>query len=117
MTIIQSIQNRIYEVRGQRVMLDFDLAQLYEVETKVLNQAVKRNLKRFPEDFMFQLSEEEWLEIRSTSNVLPGDGALRSQTVTLKTGRGQHSKYTPHAFTEQGWPCLAASSIRIRPST
>lgn len=55
MTIIRSIQNRIYELRGERVMLDFDLAQLYEVETKALNQAVKRNLKRFPADFMFRL--------------------------------------------------------------
>ena len=56
MIIIRSIQNRIYDVRGERVMLDFDLAQLYEVETKALNQAVKRNLKRFPADFMFRLS-------------------------------------------------------------
>src|SRR5215213_3826900 len=107
MTIIQSIQNRIYKVKGHRIMLDFDLAQLYEVETKVLNQAVKRNLKRFPEDFMFQLTEEEWLEIRSASNVIPADSSLRSQVVTLKTGRGQHSKYTPHAFTEQGVAMLS----------
>ena len=57
--IIQSIQNRIYEIRGERVMLDFDLAALYEVPTKVLNQAVKRNNKRFPEDFMFRLSATE----------------------------------------------------------
>jgi len=56
MQIIKSIENRIYEIRGERVMLDFDLASLYEVETKVLNQAVKRNIKRFPEDFMFQLT-------------------------------------------------------------
>ncbi len=56
MQIIQSIQNRIYEIRGERVMLDFDLAELYEVETKVLNQAVKRNIKRFPQDFMFRLT-------------------------------------------------------------
>jgi len=60
MQIIRSIQNRIYEIRGERVMLDFDLAALYEVETKVLNQAVKRNIKRFPADFMFQLTKEEW---------------------------------------------------------
>lgn len=60
MEIIQSIQNRIYEIRGLRVMLDFDLAQLYEVETRVLNQAVKRNSARFPEDFMFRLSLPEW---------------------------------------------------------
>ena len=60
MQIIQTIQNRIYEIRGERVMLDFDLAQLYEVETKVLNQAVKRNIKRFPGDFMFQLTKGEF---------------------------------------------------------
>jgi len=59
MQIIQSIQNRIYEIRGERVMLDFDLAALYEVETRVLNQSVKRNIKRFPKDFMFQLTKEE----------------------------------------------------------
>jgi hypothetical protein len=70
MEIIQSIQNRIYEIRGQRVMLDLDLAQLYEVETRVLNQAVKRNGKRFPEDFMFRLSMAEWEGIRS-QNVTP----------------------------------------------
>ena len=57
MQIIQSIQNRIYEIRGERVMLDRDLASLYEVETKVLNQAVKRNILRFPKDFMFQLTK------------------------------------------------------------
>jgi len=59
MQIIQSIQNRIYEIRGERVMLDFDLASLYEVPTKVLNQSVKRNNKRFPKDFMFRLTREE----------------------------------------------------------
>ncbi len=57
---LQTIQNRIYEVRGQKVMLDFDLAELYEVETRVLNQAVKRNIDIFPDDFMFQLSQNEW---------------------------------------------------------
>ena len=57
---LQLIQNKIYEVRGQKVMLDFDLAELHEVETRVLNQAVKRNLKRFPPDFMFQLNKTEW---------------------------------------------------------
>ncbi|MEK7225803.1 MAG: ORF6N domain-containing protein, partial [Bacteroidota bacterium] len=60
MRIIKSIQNRIYEIRGERVMLDFDLAALYEVSTKVLNQAVKRNIKRFPKDFMFRLTPDEW---------------------------------------------------------
>ncbi|HKC36362.1 MAG TPA: ORF6N domain-containing protein, partial [Chitinophagaceae bacterium] len=72
MQIIRSIQNRIYEIRGEKVLLDFDLAALYEVETRVLNQAVKRNIKRFPEDFMFQLTPEEFEILRSqivTSNM------------------------------------------------
>ena len=108
MEIIQSIQTRIYEIRGQRVMLDFDLAQLYEVETKVLNQAVKRNLKRFPEDFMFQLTASEWSTMRSPIvTTSESDTPLRSQSVTLKSGRGQHSKYLPYAFTEQGVAMLS----------
>ena len=57
---LQLIQSKIYEIRGQKVMLDFDLAEMYEVETRVLNQAVKRNIERFPEDFMFQLTKDEW---------------------------------------------------------
>ena len=65
MRIIRNIQNRIYEIRGEKVMLDFDLAAIYEVETKVLNQAVKRNNKRFPADFMFRLTAVEWETIRS----------------------------------------------------
>ena len=64
MQIIKNIQNRIYEIRGERVMLDRDLAALYEVETRVFNQAVKRNIKRFPADFMFQLTMEEWEDLR-----------------------------------------------------
>ena len=88
-----AIESLIYEIRGQKVMLDRDLAILYGVETKVLNQAVKRNIKRFPEDFMFQLSREE---------------CLRSQFVTLNTKRGQHLKYMPHAFTEQGVAMLSS---------
>ena len=95
MQIVQTIQNRIYEIRGERVMLDVDLAQLYEVETKVLNQAVKRNIKRFPGDFMFKLTKEEYK-------------GLRSQFVTLEPGRGRHSKYPPFAFTEQGVAMLAS---------
>lgn len=65
MQVIQMIQNRIYEIRGERVMLDFDLAALYEVPTKALNQAVKRNIKRFPEDFLFRLDLTEWESMRS----------------------------------------------------
>ena len=88
-----AIESLIYEVRGQKVMLDRDLAKMYGVETKVLNQAVKRNMKRFPEDFMFQLTTEE---------------CLRSQIVTLNTKQGQHLKYMPHAFTEQGVAMLSS---------
>ena len=61
---LQLIQSKIYEIRGQKVMLDFDLAEMYEVETRVLNQAVKRNIERFPEDFMFQLTKDEWQNMR-----------------------------------------------------
>jgi len=75
-------------------MLDFDLAALYEVETKVLKQAVKRNINSFPEDFMFELTREEY-------------NSLRSQTVTLETGRGNYSKYLSYAFTEQGVAMLS----------
>lgn len=75
-------------------MLDFDLGELYRVSTKVLNQAVKRNSERFPEDFMFQLTRDEYL-------------ALRSQIVTLETGRGKYSKYNPFAFTEHGVAMLS----------
>jgi hypothetical protein len=88
------IEKAIYLIRGEKVMLDRDLAVLYGVSTKALNQAVKRHAERFPPDFMFQLTQEEarawWLEF--TSN------RLRSQTVTLK--RGQHVKYRPYVFTE-----------------
>lgn len=108
MQIIQSIQNRIYEIRGERIMLDRDLAALYEVETRVFNQAVKRNSNRFPKGFMFQLSKEEWDNIRLQSDALDNQqSALRSQIVTLKTGRGLHSKYLPYAFTEQGVAMLS----------
>jgi len=92
---IEHVQQRIRLLRGQKVILDRDLADLYEVDAKVLNQAVKRNLDRFPEDFMFQLTAEE-------------SARLRSQIVTLKTGRGQHRKYLPYAFTEQGVAMLSS---------
>ncbi|MBU1667705.1 ORF6N domain-containing protein [bacterium] len=87
-------------------MLDEDLAKLYEVDTKVFNQAVKRNIERFPDDFRFQLTEKEY-------------ESLRSQIVTLKSGRGQHRKYLPYVFTEQGVYMLSAvlkSSVAIEVS-
>ena len=88
------VERKIYIVRDQKVMLDSDLASLYGVETKVLNQAVKRNFSRFPEDFMFQLTVEEF-------------SSLRSQIVTSKVGRGG-KRYMPYAFTEQGVAMLSS---------
>ncbi len=95
------IQSKIYEIRGQRVMLDFDLAELYQVETRVLKQAVRRNIERFEgDDFMFELSEDEY-------NVLKD--RLRSQNVILEIdGRGKYPKYPPFAFTEIGVAMLSS---------
>jgi hypothetical protein len=106
MNIVQSIQNRIYEIRGERVMLDRDLASLYEVETKRITEAVKRNIKRFPPDFMFQLTKEQWESLRFQAET-PEENSLRPQIATLKTGRGLHTKYLPYAFTEQGIAMLS----------
>ena len=83
-------------------MLDRDLADLYEVETKVLNQAVKRNILRFPQDFMFQLTKVEFEALKRQIESLADLSPSRSQIVTLKTGRGYNLKYLPFAFTEQG---------------
>ena len=107
MRIIKSIQNRIYEIKGERVLLDFDLAVLYEVPTKVLNQAVKRNIKRFPKDFMFQLTKEELEELKLQIETSETGDSSRSQNVTLKSGRGSNVKYLPYAFTEQGIAMLS----------
>jgi len=90
----KEIISQIFFIRGTKVMLDTDLAMLYDVNTKVLNQAVKRNTDRFPEDFMFQLTETEYEN-------------LRSHIVTLETGKGKHRKYLPYAFTEQGVAMLS----------
>ena len=106
MQIIRSIQNRIYEIRGERVMLDFDLAQLYEVETKALNQAVKRNIKRFPQDFMFRLTVTEWEPIRSQSVTASQSTSLRSQIVTASQNK-RNTNATPYAFTEHGVAMLS----------
>ena len=96
MQIIQSIQNRIFEILGERVMLDRDLASLYEIETRVLNQAVKRNIKRFPKDFMFQLAEEEFEYLRFQFETLE-EKSLISQIVISK-GRGGN-RHLPYVFT------------------
>lgn len=108
MEIIQSLQNRIYEIRGQRVILDKDIAQLYEIETKVLNQSVKRHIERFPEDFMFQLTNDEIDSLNFQIMDLNKDSIRsRSQIVTLNTTRGTNIKYLPLAFTEQGVAMLS----------
>ncbi|AKK71963.1 DNA-binding protein [Chryseobacterium gallinarum] len=102
----KEIRNLIYTIRGKQVMLDSDLASLYQVETKNLNKAVKRNIERFPEKFCFQLTDEEAY-------------SLRFQIGTLNTGRGQHRKYLPYVFGEQGIAMLSAvlrSEIAVKVS-
>ena len=88
------IKSLIYEIRGVKVMLDKDLADLYHVTTGNLNKAVKRNIRRFPSDFMFQLTKEEW-------------DSLRFQFGIIESGRGKYTKYLPHAFTEEGVAMLS----------
>lgn len=120
------IETLIFTIRDQKVLLDADLAEIYGVPTKRLNEQVKRNVGRFPEDFMFQLTVTEWEDLRSQTatsssevpeeqQVAPNrsqiatlktekerDRVLRSQIATLKRGQGQHRKYLPNAFTEHG---------------
>ena len=98
---LQVIQNKIYEIRGQRVMLDFDLAEIYQVETRALKQAVRRNIERFEgDDFMFELSDVEYSNLKER---------LRSQIVMLDIdGRGRFPKYPPFAFTEIGVAMLSS---------
>ena len=93
---IAIIENKIYEIRGQKVMLDFDLAEMYGVETKRLKEQVRRNIERFPAEFMFELTKEG-----VTVNI-------RSQIATLKTGQGYNIKYLPFAFTEYGIVMLSS---------
>ena len=105
MNQLELIQSKIYEIRGQRVMLDFDFAELYQVETRVLNQAVKRNIDRFPEDFMFQVTAEEWVVISSQF---------------VMTSRNKRPKSAlPLAFTEHGVVMLSSvlrSDIAVQTS-
>ncbi|HFC76922.1 MAG TPA: ORF6N domain-containing protein [Candidatus Moranbacteria bacterium] len=104
---IDKIQNQIYTIRGKEVMLDKDLAELYQVETKNLNRAVKRNIDRFPKRFCFQLTKEEINELTLQGKRL-GNYILRFQNGTLKNNRGKHRKYLPYVFTEQGISMLSA---------
>lgn len=94
---LQIIHNKIYDIRGEKVMLDFDLAELYEVETRIFNQAVKRNIENFPDDFMFKLTTKEWGKFSS------------SQFVMMKNmPKNRTGKYLPYAFTEHGVAMLAS---------
>ena len=104
-TKLTIIQSKIYEIRGQKVMLDFDLAEIYQVETRVLNQSVKRNIQRFPEDFMFQLTSQEWTDMSSQF-------VMTSRLKRTKTAR-------PLAFTEHGVVMLSSvlkSEIAVQTS-
>ena len=101
---LENIENLIHVIRGKQVMLDRDLARLYGVETKALNQAVKRNMERFPEDFMFQLSKEEFENLRSQIVTSSEEEILRSQNVTSSWG-GQ--RYMPYVFSENGVAMLS----------
>jgi phage regulator Rha-like protein len=92
---IEIIHNKIYEIRGHRVMLDYEIAIMFEVETRTVNQAVKRNIERFPEDFMFQLTQHE-------------RDFQRSQIVIFEKSKGKYSKFLPYAFTEHGVTMLAS---------
>lgn len=113
----EDIRNLIYTIRGKQVMLDTDVAMLYHYETKKINQAVKRNIDRFPEKFCFQLTEYEFSHLRSQIVTLNENrinenseiNSLRSQTTTLNEniGRGKHRKYLPYVFTEQGIAMLS----------
>ena len=129
--LLALVKSKIYTIRGQKVMLDFDLAQTYAVEARVLPPSMKRNIERLPDDFMFQLTEGDVAILKSqfviskmienqvdenlksqnaTSNIHENEsvGALTSQNVILKNGRGQHSKYLPYVFTEQGVAMLSS---------
>jgi len=102
------IENNIFTIRGMQVMIDYHLAELYGVETKRLNEQVKRNAKRFPEDFMFQLTSDEWTNLQSHFATAKQPDALRSQNATLESQRGKHRKFMPYVFTEQGVSMLSA---------
>lgn len=111
---IAKIESRIVSVRGIPIILDRDLALMYGVELAQMNRQVKRNIQRFPEDFMFQLTREEYNNLKCQNGILnvgefaeTDNESLRSQNGTIKNGRGQHSKYLPYVFTEQGVSMLS----------
>ncbi len=104
---LQIIHNKIFEIRGQRVMLDYDIAELYEVETKRINEQVKRNLAKFPEDFMFRLSPLEWEVMRSQNATASPENEMQSHFATASQNK-RNTKVTPYAFTEHGVTMLAS---------
>jgi len=120
LTSSTGIQNRIHTLRNVQIILDSHLADLYQVEVKMLNRAAKRNLDRFPQEFMFQLTEDEFQSVKVSMEDLENEHPLRFQIGTLKKDldlksqngnlnkRGQHRKYLPYAFTEQGVAMLSA---------
>jgi hypothetical protein len=111
----ENIASLIYFIRGEKVMLDSDLALLYGVETKRLKEAVRRNIDRFPEDFMFVLTTDEFYVLRTqiasfnlkAHAIYSDQNSLRTQIASLKKGRGEHAKYPPMVFTEQGVAMLS----------
>src|SRR5580704_1587187 len=111
---LQIIRQKIYEIRGQKVMLDFDLAELYGVETRVFNQAVKRNIDRFPEDFMFRLTTEEWDALKYSSQMMTSADIVDNQSdknssqIVMSSKKNRGSAYLPYAFTEHGVTMLAS---------
>jgi len=120
----EEIKNLIYTIRGKQVMVDSDVAMLYHYETKKINQAVKRNIERFPENFCFQLTEEEFAALRSqfvtlNKNNINYSLKLQIENLNENTGRGKHRKYLPYVFTEQGIAMLSGllkNDIAIRVS-
>ena len=102
MKIIRSTQNRIYEIRGKRVMIDRDLAALFGLDINIINLAIKRHSKGFTNDFIFQLTKEEWESIRLQMEKIESSHSLRPKTITVKNGGEQNSKFLPYAFTGEG---------------
>ena len=101
---VGDIVTRIFFIRGQKVMLDYDLASIYGVATRVLNQAVKRNQRRFPDDFLFQLTRDEWESLRSQFVILERTSKQEQEL----SGRGKYKKFLPYAFSEHGALMLAS---------
>lgn len=108
---LQLIQNKIFEVRGHKIMLDFDLADLYEVETRVFNQAIKRNIESFPKDFMFRLTTNEWTTLSSQLVKPKEDPKANSSQIVMSSLKHRGARYLPYAFTEHG-VTMAASILK-----